>query len=259
MGVKNTQQRVTGDTTKLRPVISSTRGKVRLPRNVCREKAGCPGAKFYSQNIRHGLSGTPTHNSWRAMMDRCRRHPDYVGRISVCAKWCSYKNFLEDMGERPVGKFLERKNNNKGYFLGNCCWATREEQNRNRRNNHFLALGDVTKTLAEWAEDLELSSSGLIRRLKSGQPLEVLLLTKKGELTGTQKLMKLDNETRSQSQWAASANMSSRALYDRLRKGLSLREALARPKRQGSPLVGSKTRKSKVTSVSGLFEASGSL
>lgn len=80
----------------------------------------------------------PTRQSWYDMKRRClnKSRPEYVnygGRgITVCARWMVYKNFLEDMGPRPEGLFLERKNNNLGYYKDNCKWATRQEQNSNK-------------------------------------------------------------------------------------------------------------------------------
>ncbi len=91
----------------------------------------------------HGHAGanknTPTHNSWRAMHERCRlpSHPafkNYGGRgIKVCSRWALFENFLLDMGERPNKLTLDRVDVNGDYEPSNCRWATHAEQVANRR------------------------------------------------------------------------------------------------------------------------------
>lgn len=91
-------------------------------------------------NLTHGQSNTPTYGVWLAMKARCNNknadnYVNYGGRgIKVCERWeNSFENFLADMGERPEGLTIERKDNDRGYEPGNCIWADKATQNANKR------------------------------------------------------------------------------------------------------------------------------
>jgi hypothetical protein len=99
--------------------------------------------------LRHGESPaggwnleSPEYRIWVAMRQRCRdpRHGSfkyYGGRgIAVCERWKSYENFLADMGRKPSpAHSLDRIDNDGNYEPTNCRWATRTEQNKNKRRH----------------------------------------------------------------------------------------------------------------------------
>jgi len=61
-------------------------------------------------------------------------YENYGGRgITYCKRWESFENFLDDMGERPKGKTLDRIDVNDNYEPDNCRWATAKEQAANVR------------------------------------------------------------------------------------------------------------------------------
>lgn len=116
------------------------------------------------------------------MHDRCTRpanpqFKNYGGRgISVCERWNDYKTFAEDMGERPSPSHsIDRINVNKGYEPDNCRWATRKEQQRNKRHRVFVTIEGVEFRAIELAEQSGLKTDTIIARAASGLPLSEVL------------------------------------------------------------------------------------
>ena len=122
----------------------------------------------------HGMTGTPTHNSWVSMRERCSnpnhsRASSYIGKgIKICKRWDKFENFFDDMGNRPYGKSLERLDRNKNYTPDNCIWATPKQQAVNRDSTHLITANGVTRHLTEWARRLNIQPSAIRWRIANG-------------------------------------------------------------------------------------------
>jgi len=133
--------------------------------------------KLRKRSFIHGGAGatnadrTSTYLIWSEMRSRCNnpKHKDfknYGGRgITVCESWNQFKNFLDDMGERPPRRSLDRTDNNGNYEKGNCRWATQKEQCRNTRVNHIVEFNGRKQSIAAWAEEYGMKSNTLHSRL----------------------------------------------------------------------------------------------
>ncbi len=111
-----------------------------------------------SMSTVHGRSKGRIYHIWQQMKVRCydptrRSWKDYGGRgIKVCQRWLdSFQNFLADMGEAPYGESIDRINNDGDYEPGNCRWATRQEQQRNRRSNQWFEWKGEKRTVTDIA------------------------------------------------------------------------------------------------------------
>lgn len=119
----------------------------------------------------HGMSGSSTYIVWCGMIARCENpkepaYSDYGGRgVTICDRWHSFEAFFEDMGERPGSLTLDRIDNAGNYAPGNCRWATRIQQARNKRSNRLLTYKGETLPLSEWAERVGVSDVTLWARL----------------------------------------------------------------------------------------------
>ena len=72
---------------------------------------------------------SPTYRSWQVMLQRVnnpnsRNQASLAARnITVDPRWAQFDTFLADMGPRPEGLVLRRKNPHLGFYPTNCEWG----------------------------------------------------------------------------------------------------------------------------------------
>lgn len=111
--------------------------------------------------------------TWQAIKRRCRKEYDSayyrygaVG-IDVSDDWHdSYESFYRDMGLPSTQDCqIDRIDNNKGYFKGNCRWVSRKENARNKSNNRIIEAFGESKPLCAWADDTGVKAETISRRI----------------------------------------------------------------------------------------------
>jgi len=146
-----------------------------------------------SPNYKHGLQGSSEYATWVMLRTRCnnpnnKAYKNYGGRgIKVCERWNSFTNFLEDMGKRPEGLSLDRIDNDGDYEPRNCRWATRIEQNLNRRWKHPNEYSGITKRRESWSvqigvEYAKVGVYGIKDKLEAAWIYDQLAMQLHGEL-----------------------------------------------------------------------------
>lgn len=122
--------------------------------------------------IEEGMSKDPLYTTYVAMHQRCENikhinYKNYGARgIAVCEEWSGKNGFFNfkkwsNDNQWHKGLTLDRKDNNIGYCPENCRWATKLQQEYNKRNNILYEYCGILMPLGMIAK-LEGISYGLL-------------------------------------------------------------------------------------------------
>jgi len=111
------------------------------------------------------------------MVQRCcnpnnKGFKNYGGRgVSICDEWRNdYQLFHEwalASGYKQ-GLMIERIDNDAGYSPNNCTFATRLQQNRNRRMCRYVKIDGVVACISEHAERKGINSRKFLDYVNKG-------------------------------------------------------------------------------------------
>lgn len=112
-----------------------------------------------------------TKSSFKNMRKRCKNPNDksykhYGGRGITCDAFPTFRHLIDAIGPRTsVDQELDRINSNGHYEPGNVRWATRSEQERNKRKTVLYKYRNKELPLRVWAKELGLSQGLLVYRI----------------------------------------------------------------------------------------------
>lgn len=149
------------------------------------QSCGCLRRELVAKKMTtHGATASGkasrVYKIWSGMIARCEiksasGYEQYGAKgVTVCERWKNFEHFLADMGEPPAGMSIDRIDGTLGYEPGNCRWATRQQQNENRKSVRWIEFDGKRMNVAQWARHLGINSSTLLEALGK-HPLEVAL------------------------------------------------------------------------------------
>jgi hypothetical protein len=166
-----------------------------LTRGLTRS-CGCLGNELRGEkNAGHGYAGrktkAPEYKIYFGIIRRCTdnssdRSKDYIGRgIRICDRWrhgvgvlSGFECFLADVGHRPSPLHsIDRIDNDGHYEPGNCRWATKAQQGRNRRSNRRLLYRGRIITMTDATLIADVSADAISGRLHRGWSVETAVET----------------------------------------------------------------------------------
>lgn len=118
----------------------------------------------------HGLTGNPIKSIYYGMLTRSRENGG-----SVDDTWLGDQglpNFYKDMGDRPKGSNLSRKNLTEPFSASNCVWKTRQDVVNDMERNCNIEHNGKLHTYQSLADILGIKPNTLQYRILRGWTLD---------------------------------------------------------------------------------------
>ncbi len=115
------------------------------------------------KSIKHGLYNTSIYSTWKRLKKSS----------SLEKEWLDFEAFYVDMGDRPKGMYLIRKNRELKYSKDNCRWSNIRDYNK--KHQTFLTYNGIRKHKFEWAKELDISRNVINNRIHLKLPIEKIL------------------------------------------------------------------------------------
>jgi hypothetical protein len=100
-----------------------------------------------TSNLTHGKSKTSEYKAFQAMKVRCtdprnRHFANYGGR-GIRVEYADFQDFISDVGPKPSGAWIDRKDNEGNYARGNCRWVTPRKNQMNKRDSRIWTVNGI--------------------------------------------------------------------------------------------------------------------
>ena len=125
-------------------------------------------------HAKHNLRNTRLFGIWAGMRNRIYNknsidYKNYGNRgITICKEWNEFLPFYKwaiNNGYRD-NLTIDRIDNNGNYEPSNCRWATRKEQNKNKRNIKKIFYKNKEQVISDLSKKLGIKHSTLYMRLR---------------------------------------------------------------------------------------------
>lgn len=110
-----------------------------------------------SSSVVTGSRHRPTYFAWKNLLAWHRK--------DVCRRWLVFDAFQSDMGLKPKGSCINRRDLFRGYTPSNCYWGCYPGNPNGSAKAALITHNGRTMSVPEWAKIMGVAKSTLYKRL----------------------------------------------------------------------------------------------